>query len=542
MDSRFRENDGGKQWSLTPLLMLAATALLLAGCDRSGRAAPPSFGLVFPPIEGDLMTTSSPSLADLSGDGVPDIVFGTGVDRVVPAPSGGRMLDSEPDVSGYVVAVSGKSNEILWQVPNPRDAFTTPRFARLNGDDVPDVVMGGREGVLSAFSGVDGALLWRVTGDAVAKTSFPLNFFTPAAIDDANGDGVSDLLVTYGGDDSALPRDPRGPGYLAVISGADGKVLAAGKTPDGAETYSSPVVYRRPDRTQWVVFGTGGETLGGAAYRAPVASLLDGTFATRAERLVEPGKKGVIAPATLADLTGDGELDIIVSTFGGRLVAVDGASGKALWQNAGEGEETYQPAAVVRIAPDGRLGLFVSRGIGAFPKYVGSVHRLLSADDGRVIYEHRDALYPGGAPLAIDLDADGVDEPIFFTVRFPTGHGGRIYILDVASDSVIAHDVPTNLWTTPVIADPRGKGTLELIGLAWSLRTDARSPAGASSPGGFDVLGDPGSGAPTWRDLRWQLLRLNLGGRTPDSRSWAAYMGTAADGQYTPRAAGDHAR
>jgi hypothetical protein len=173
---------------------------------------------------------------------------------------------------------------------------------------------------------------------------------------------------------------------------------------------------------------------------------------------------------------------------------------------------------------------------------VGSVHRLLSADDGRVLYEHRDALYPGGAPLAIDLDADGVDEPIFFTVRFPTGHGGRIYILDVASDSVIAHDVPTNLWTTPVIADPRGKGTLELIGLAWSLRTDARSPAGASSPGGFDVLGDPGSGAPTWRDLRWQLLRLNLAGRTPDSRSWAAYMGTAADGQYTPRAAGDHAR
>ena len=45
-----------RRWSLTPLL-LAAIVALLAGCDRSGRVAPPSFGLVFPPIEGELMTT-----------------------------------------------------------------------------------------------------------------------------------------------------------------------------------------------------------------------------------------------------------------------------------------------------------------------------------------------------------------------------------------------------------------------------------------------------------------------------------------------------
>lgn len=519
---------------LTPLLL--AAVVLLASCDRAGRVAPPSFGLVFPPIEGELMSTSSPSLIDLSGDGVPDIVFGTGVDRVIPAPGGGRMLDSEPEISGYVVAVSGANNELLWQVPSPRDAFTTPRFARLNGDSVPDVIMGGREGVLSAFSGKDGALLWRDAGDAVATTSFPLNFFTPAIIDDANRDGVSDLVVTYGGDDSALPRDPRGPGYLALISGADGAVLAVVKTPDGAETYSSPVVYRRADGTEWVVFGTGGETLGGAAYRAPVASMVDGTFADRVERLIEPGDKGVIAPATLVDITGDGELDIIISAFDGRLVAVDGASGNALWQNDGKGEETYQPAAVARVAPDGKLALVVSRGIGAFPKYIGSVHRVLAAEDGRVLFEHRDALYPGGAPLAVDLDDDGADEPIFFTVRFPSGHGGRIYVLDAASDSLLAHDVPTNLWTTPAVADPRGTGTLELIALAWNLRADAQSQAGAASPGGFDVLGDPGDGAPTWRDLRWQLLRLNLGGKTPASRSWAAYMGTSSDGHYTTTA------
>ncbi|MGH7341129.1 MAG: hypothetical protein ACREKH_11610, partial [Candidatus Rokuibacteriota bacterium] len=73
------------------------------------------------------MTTASPSIIDLSGDGVPDIVFGTGVDRIEP----GRErfgLRPDPEISGYVVAVSGATNEILWSVPNPRDAFTTPRF------------------------------------------------------------------------------------------------------------------------------------------------------------------------------------------------------------------------------------------------------------------------------------------------------------------------------------------------------------------------------------------------------------------------------
>jgi outer membrane protein assembly factor BamB len=396
---------------------LAVVLFAVTACQRSDRPPAPTFNPVFPNLTGEYMTFSSPALADLDRDGVDDIVFGTGIQRVVPV-RGKFVIKREPAIPGYVIAVSGRTNQLLWRAANAGDGFTTARFEDLNGDQVPDVIMGGREGSFSAFNGNSGALLWRVAPDSVGRTNVPYNFFSPAIVPDANGDGVRDFVVVYGGDDTKVPDAPRDPSYLALVSGANGKVLAVQPTPDGAESYSSVVVYDRRDGKPWLVFGTGGESMPGAAYRAPLASLLDKTLTARAERIVAPGSKGVIAPATIVELTGDQEPDIVISTFDGRLIVVDGASGKMLWEKAVQGEETYHPAAVVRIARAGTPGLLVSRGVGTFPRYAATTHRLYRARDGQLLYEYRDLFYPAGAPLAVDLTGDGIDEPIFFSFRY----------------------------------------------------------------------------------------------------------------------------
>jgi hypothetical protein len=42
----------------------------------------------------------------------------------------------------------------------------------------------------------------------------------------------------------------------------------------------------------------------------------------------------------------------------------------------------------------------------------------------------------------------------------------------------------------------------------------------------------PGSDSLTWRDLRWQLHRMDLNAKTPPFMGWPAYMGTHTDGKY----------
>ena len=487
--------------------------LILAGCRHAEPAPEPTFAAVFPPVMVELSTFSSPVLVDLDRDGIQDIVFGTGRDRTVPG-QGRYYFAREPAIPGYVAAVSGASGKLLWKTGHPGEAHTIPRFADVNGDSVPDVFMGGREGAFAAISGADGTVLWRIPRSALPVTPEPYNFFTPAIIADANGDAAADLVVVYGGNDTRLPGTPRDPAFLLVVSGEDGAVLHTNQTPDAKESYAGLVVYRRPDGQDWLYFGTGGETDGGAAYRVPVASLLDGTFATRAERLIPPGTKGVMAPPTLVELTGDNELDILVSAFDGRLIALDGATGRTLWEHRSDGEESYHQPAVVRMTRDGRLGLLYSSGIGVFPQYTASVHRLFDARNGDIVYEYRDQYSPGGAPLAVDLSGDGIDELVFFSGNYPVAQAARIHILHAPSKTLIAHDVPLNLTTTPLIGDPRHTGTLELIGVAWEIT--------------------PGEGTPDWRRLRTQLMRLDLGAPTPPFLAWAEYMGSNRDGSYRP--------
>ena len=48
------------------------------------------------------------------------------------------------------------------------------------------------------------------------------------------------------------------------------------ETPDGKESYFSPLVYALKNGTEVVVFGTGGETHGGSLYIIPLMDLYYG--------------------------------------------------------------------------------------------------------------------------------------------------------------------------------------------------------------------------------------------------------------------------
>ncbi|CAN5914194.1 hypothetical protein BH24BAC1_BH24BAC1_25020 [soil metagenome] len=298
-----------------------------------------------------------------------------------------------------------------WTKNLPRlGTLSSPRLANLNGDGILDIVMGAggvefspSDSAIIALDGVTGQLLW----SAPARDQI----FGSPLFRDLTGDGIEDLLVATGGYVKAPPGDPNRPaGKLLVVSSASGKLLASADMPDGKETYMSVLVADfRSDGNLSVVFGTGGETLGGSLYRVPLAHLLQNDLSQAT--LLEPGHdKGFVAPPVLADITQDGVPDIIANSVNGRMVAIDGATEEVLWRVAVPGTEAYCSIAVGYFTDDDVPDFFTNFGIGIWPDLNQSIQLMVNGKTGRTEWEKRLGSFQESTPLAFDFNGDGFDD------------------------------------------------------------------------------------------------------------------------------------
>jgi len=87
---------------------------------------------------------SSPHTVDLTGDGILDIVVGTGIEEAV---------------NGSIIALDGSNGTLLWEIPASGEMFASAQFAHLDGDETLDAVLGGRNHQLFAVSGADGSVI-----------------------------------------------------------------------------------------------------------------------------------------------------------------------------------------------------------------------------------------------------------------------------------------------------------------------------------------------------------------------------------------------
>jgi outer membrane protein assembly factor BamB len=94
-----------------------------------------------------LGTGSSPHVADLTGDGVLDIVMGMGGKENYPTDTG-------------VVALDGTNGKMLWHLPARNQMVGSAIFEDITHDGTPDVFIGGRSAELMAIDGRNGKILW----------------------------------------------------------------------------------------------------------------------------------------------------------------------------------------------------------------------------------------------------------------------------------------------------------------------------------------------------------------------------------------------
>mgnify|MGYP001803043094 CR=1 FL=1 len=90
---------------------------------------------------------SSPKVADLNEDGVGDIVMGAGLEEIALTDHG-------------VIALDGKTGELLWKHPSNAQMVGSASFLDITADSVPDVFIGGRNANLKAINGSSGELIW----------------------------------------------------------------------------------------------------------------------------------------------------------------------------------------------------------------------------------------------------------------------------------------------------------------------------------------------------------------------------------------------
>ena len=455
--------------------------------------------------------TKSVAVADLNGDGKPDLVVG--IDEFGKPARVAVCLQSA--AGGYLPPVEYAVQAGPGGVASPFP--TLVRVADVTGDGKADVVVGNASAA-AVLTG-DGA------GGLTARPAFRLDGFSGSAdagfdLADLNGDGRADLvwqqgttlMVSGGQADGSFTAAAR----LVATNSADGQILLTDVTGDGA---TDLVVPARGVNGVRVYRGTGAGAVagpqqydtGGDAGRVAVADVNrdgfadlivsdtnpavltnnvrvftrrpDGTYGTPALLTGAPG----LPVAAVADLTGDGVLDLVGGETGvganRRLVVL-----------AGRPDGTFQPGQRVRVTAggtvqdlalagpvgdvavadlngDGRPDLAVSVRDGnpsaADPALrAGSVVVLLNRGDGTFAppSPRRPVGTVPGALVAADLTGDGrIDLAVANQTVGSTGTLVVLPGLGTGGFGPAQEYVVTKNPTEPAVGDLNGDGEPDLV-------------------------------------------------------------------------------
>ena len=183
-----------------------------------GSTAPVLFGAKFGHDYGGCLGASIAGGIDLDGDEVPDFLVAE------PNTCPGGTFNS-----GSVLAYSGRTGTQLYEVTsNGDDDFgaSVAAIDDLDGDGVSDFAVGSPQsgaysGSLLVYSGKTGSLLYRLDGGGgnVPTGSFG---FSIAGLHDVDGDGMGDFLVGAPESQDGLGNVT---GAVALVSGASGLLL-----------------------------------------------------------------------------------------------------------------------------------------------------------------------------------------------------------------------------------------------------------------------------------------------------------------------------
>jgi beta-galactosidase len=331
---------------------------------------------------------SSPALADLTGDGQSEIVTGSYNGSVYALRSDGSLLWSfdatDPVLASPVVVsltpqgppsvivnsmkalyVLSHDGELQWRRDGIRQfdrSVRSPSVADLDGDRVPEIIVGSDTGRLMVFD-ADGELRWQY--ETASSDNRGLNPTTCVIIDLPQSAGKGLCVATDGGElilldargqviwkrdlgigDSAvgLPPNPLTPAAGPLHDPAPTTIISGGGVLRALDT-SGTLLWERTDLQGFPqisnLFRDGNQQIVLASGRT--LYVLDHRGRDIWEYQLPHPRDYFLQPPASADLNADGEPDLVVGTRATHVVAIS-SRGEPLWNFTTEDEVTGSPA------------------------------------------------------------------------------------------------------------------------------------------------------------------------------------------------------
>ncbi|SPP83734.1 uncharacterized protein LOC117586183 [Drosophila guanche] len=365
------------------------------------------------------MNSESPlRAADLNGDGVQDVIFGYGVDdnihyEGIPLPRcKSSQGEDEVPCEGGVVALNGRDGTILWQSWSVANVFSLHCSADVDGDGGLDCVAAGRLGMIYAINGRTGAVIWHFR-ELEVETNSPIvmDLYTINVLRDLDGDAVPELIAAH-----LEEREESKAGHIKLISGKTGKVIRSIPTPYREEMFVPIQLLTQPDGTEVLLILTGGQNTPGGVYSLRLHSLMAHTSEKHFTPLYQQPGSGLMVPAVLTDLNGDGVSDVVVAAFNSTVYAFDGANYSVMWNYTFPASECVSAIVPGHFNHDNVTDFMVKYNSGpGFPVYYYSQTTIL---DGRT-----------GQPLlnAMMTDAGGANS-LLGGVSISQSFGGDFFL------------------------------------------------------------------------------------------------------------------
>jgi len=454
---------------------------------------------------------SSPRTTDLNGDGVLDIIMGAGKNEFQYSEQG-------------IIAVDGKTGEILWQHEAEDQVYGSATFLDINGDGVQDVFIGGRSPHFRAIDGKNGKLIWEYEfqyEDHPILKFARFNFNNSVLVPDQNADGLPDILLVNGGNAEAEPyeMENRLPGVLMLMDSNSGQILAADTMPDGMESYMSPLAFSLPDSDDYyILFGSGGETFSGNLYLGKLSDLINQDLG-KSKIIASESGQGFIAPPVLTDLNKDGYLDIIAISHASSIFAIDGKNHNVIWKNKIKGTECSNSFAVGYFNNDDIPDLFTFVSKGQWPINTGSLQVMLDGKTGKIGYLNSLGCTGFSSPVVYDLNKDGIDEVIISINEFDCYRDIGDQSSFAIENKLLAIDIKNsknwiidqakyykNVFSTPWIGDLDNDGYLDIVYCQYYNHSDILSFLGM------------------------RIRRIDTPVKIKNDPVWGAYNGSDGDG------------